>query len=75
MLFDGEYVILSITSQPTPDFQWRRGVEPEPFIQEPEGRGRRGNRYRWKCGCGHRPILHANTIARTWDRRDGTETV
>jgi hypothetical protein len=78
VLFDHEYVILEITSQPTVDFQWRRGVEPEPkvyFIQEPEGRGRRGNRYRWKCGCGARPVLHANTISERWSRRDGTETV
>ena len=78
VLFDGEYVILEITSQPTADFQWRRGLEPEPkvyFIQEPEGQGRRGNRYRWKCGCGARPVLHANTISERWSRRDGTETV
>lgn len=76
--FSGPYVILECVWGPTPDFSWRRGTGPEPkvyFVQEPEGRGRRGNRYRWKCGCGARPILHAETISRTWSRRDGTETV
>lgn len=78
VVFSGEYAILECKWGPTPDFAWRRGKGPEPkvyFVQEPEGRGRRGNRYRWKCGCGARPVLHANTISERWSRRDGTETV
>ena len=70
-------MILEPVFGPTEGFAWRRGVGPEPkiyFVQEPEGKTP-GNRYRWKCSCGARPVWRAQTLSERWTRRDGTETV
>jgi hypothetical protein len=32
-------------------------------------------RYRWRCPHGHERVLRGDTIARTWDYRDGNETI